>query len=367
MERVGVNLTASQCFSHGQLYVACSRAQSEQGLRILLKEGVHEARNVVQKSLIDKEDLQEAALAEERFRQGLYLSVCSLTVFTYRYTFCLFYTLGLSDFDLIYVLHIDAYILPQTSDYVHEYTPIELQTPTLITYSQLNLPEQDQEEPQTPTTPYVPPYISQQYNTPASGRLFESSTSSESTQMENVGPYQPRGRMQAPQTLTTDQQSYSNLLRQYTQGLDMVLSEDLFSGQRPVDIVASALGTDAQPLGVVAEQLERLCLDPDYFNWLATEQLPQPGASCFTGQYLPWARCILIFLHPKINSLPIDWAHYILDPNSFLPSLTKQQAVTKIVRSLLFSTHEHCEREKSMSTLVSSIFIRSLFITITDF
>lgn len=74
LQRVGVNLTASQCFSHGQFYVACSRAQSEQGLRILLKDGVHEARNIVQRSLLDKEDIEEAFEAQERFRNGYIFS-----------------------------------------------------------------------------------------------------------------------------------------------------------------------------------------------------------------------------------------------------------------------------------------------------
>lgn len=70
MQRVGINLTASQCFSHGHLYVACSRSRSEQGLRILLKEGVNDATNVVQNSLIDKDDIEEAIEAEKRFRHG---------------------------------------------------------------------------------------------------------------------------------------------------------------------------------------------------------------------------------------------------------------------------------------------------------
>lgn len=63
----------------------------------------------------------------------------------------------------------------------------------------------------------------------------------------------------------------------------------------------------------------------------------------------------------KINYvLTLDWAHYILDPRSLPLGLTKQQAVTKIVHSLLFSCRDECERLKELSTLVS-IFLRISF------
>lgn len=63
------------------MYVACSRAQSEQGLRILLKGGVNEATNIVQRSLLDQEDKDEAVLAHERFQHSNmpnFLSVCKI-------------------------------------------------------------------------------------------------------------------------------------------------------------------------------------------------------------------------------------------------------------------------------------------------
>lgn len=142
----------------------------------------------------------------------------------------------------------------------------------------------------------MPPYLSQQYDRPASGRLFESSTSSESTQAEHVGPYQPRGRMHGPRNLTQDQLSYSNLMHQYTQGLDMVLTSDLLAGERRVDILASPLGTDAQSLGALAEYLQEQCLDQGYFDWPTTQQLPGPVATFFTGEYRhKWARCTSCF------------------------------------------------------------------------
>lgn len=68
------------------------------------------------------------------------------------------------------------------------------------------------------------------------------------------------------------------------------------------------------------------------------------------------------FQTQKITIRPLDWAHYMLDPRSFPAKLTKQQAVTKIVQSILFSSCDECERVKDISTLVFAIIFTFIFL-----
>jgi hypothetical protein len=50
----------SQCFAHGQLYVAESRVTKEMDLRILPNPSMNgRVKNVVMREILDKEDIQE--------------------------------------------------------------------------------------------------------------------------------------------------------------------------------------------------------------------------------------------------------------------------------------------------------------------
>ncbi|KAL3068642.1 hypothetical protein niasHS_016746 [Heterodera schachtii] len=58
LQRVGVLLDQSQCFSHGQLYVALSRVKDEADIRICTKHLHHKVKNVVMQELLDPQDIE---------------------------------------------------------------------------------------------------------------------------------------------------------------------------------------------------------------------------------------------------------------------------------------------------------------------
>ncbi|KAL3108769.1 hypothetical protein niasHT_019256 [Heterodera trifolii] len=57
LARVGVLLDHSQCFSHGQLYVALSRVKDEADIKICTKNKQLKVKNVVMQELLDAEDI----------------------------------------------------------------------------------------------------------------------------------------------------------------------------------------------------------------------------------------------------------------------------------------------------------------------
>jgi hypothetical protein len=60
LSRVGVDLSAYQCFSHGQLYVALSRVRDVQHIKVFTFDKDRLVRNPVMRAIIDDEELAEA-------------------------------------------------------------------------------------------------------------------------------------------------------------------------------------------------------------------------------------------------------------------------------------------------------------------
>ena len=62
LRRVGVILDKSSCFSHGQFYVALTRVKCWQDIRILVMNLKDRTTiNIVDRSMLDKEDIDEIA------------------------------------------------------------------------------------------------------------------------------------------------------------------------------------------------------------------------------------------------------------------------------------------------------------------
>ncbi|KAL3080522.1 hypothetical protein niasHS_013716 [Heterodera schachtii] len=76
LQRVGVLLDQSQCFSHGQLYVALSRVKDEADIRICTKHLHHKVKNVVMQELLDPQDIENVQnmLKKTIFRSQLDLN-----------------------------------------------------------------------------------------------------------------------------------------------------------------------------------------------------------------------------------------------------------------------------------------------------
>ncbi|KAL3092094.1 hypothetical protein niasHT_022000 [Heterodera trifolii] len=62
LARVGVLLDTSQCFAHGQLYVALSRVRDSDNIRVCTTRSDLHVKNVVIRELLDEEE-EEMALA----------------------------------------------------------------------------------------------------------------------------------------------------------------------------------------------------------------------------------------------------------------------------------------------------------------
>uniref|UniRef100_A0A183BU63 ATP-dependent DNA helicase n=1 Tax=Globodera pallida TaxID=36090 RepID=A0A183BU63_GLOPA len=61
LARVGVHLSSSQCFAHGQFYVAMSRARTSDDIRVLTSaRSANCVQNWVVQAVVDKEDIEEA-------------------------------------------------------------------------------------------------------------------------------------------------------------------------------------------------------------------------------------------------------------------------------------------------------------------
>uniref|UniRef100_A0A183CCM3 ATP-dependent DNA helicase n=1 Tax=Globodera pallida TaxID=36090 RepID=A0A183CCM3_GLOPA len=61
LARVGVHLSSSQCFAHGQFYVAMSRVRTSDDIRVLTSERSSNCvQNWVVQAVVDKEDIEEA-------------------------------------------------------------------------------------------------------------------------------------------------------------------------------------------------------------------------------------------------------------------------------------------------------------------
>uniref|UniRef100_A0A183CMG6 ATP-dependent DNA helicase n=1 Tax=Globodera pallida TaxID=36090 RepID=A0A183CMG6_GLOPA len=61
LARVGVHLSSSQCFAHGQFYVAMSRVRSSDDIRVLTSvRSCNRVQNWVVQPVVDKEDIEEA-------------------------------------------------------------------------------------------------------------------------------------------------------------------------------------------------------------------------------------------------------------------------------------------------------------------
>ena len=63
MNKVGLYLKHSQCFSHGQFYTATSRVRNLNGIRICAKKndkGECWVKNIVDQRIVDPEDIAEA-------------------------------------------------------------------------------------------------------------------------------------------------------------------------------------------------------------------------------------------------------------------------------------------------------------------
>jgi ATP-dependent exoDNAse (exonuclease V) alpha subunit len=66
LERVGIVLDKTQCFSHGQAYVAVSRGKNRQSTKILLPNKITNMVNVVQKRIVGEDDYQFSKSEWER-------------------------------------------------------------------------------------------------------------------------------------------------------------------------------------------------------------------------------------------------------------------------------------------------------------
>jgi hypothetical protein len=60
LDRVGLLLKNSQCFSHGQLYVAVSRVRNPESLSVLVRPGANSVKNIVYQPVLDTDELKEA-------------------------------------------------------------------------------------------------------------------------------------------------------------------------------------------------------------------------------------------------------------------------------------------------------------------
>ena len=81
LSRVGLALESTQCFAHGQLYVACSRVRTGDSLRILMRQDTDDkVTNCVQRRLLDKYDIDKGR--ESLQRLGI-ISAGFLCMFTF--------------------------------------------------------------------------------------------------------------------------------------------------------------------------------------------------------------------------------------------------------------------------------------------
>jgi ATP-dependent DNA helicase PIF1 len=60
LERVGLHLGESQCFSHGQFYVAMSRVKNGTNIRIFTLSNYRLVKNIVVRRIIDDIDIEQA-------------------------------------------------------------------------------------------------------------------------------------------------------------------------------------------------------------------------------------------------------------------------------------------------------------------
>lgn len=70
LSRVGVALDHSQCFSHGQLYVALSRARDAESVKVATLRPDRRVKNPIIPAMIDEEDFNEIGPMELAISSG---------------------------------------------------------------------------------------------------------------------------------------------------------------------------------------------------------------------------------------------------------------------------------------------------------
>lgn len=70
LERVGLHLGESQCFAHGQFYVATSRVKKGENIRVLTNNTGRWVKNIVVRAIVDKSDLD---MADEYAKEVSYI------------------------------------------------------------------------------------------------------------------------------------------------------------------------------------------------------------------------------------------------------------------------------------------------------